>query len=293
MAAYLAEHGRADFDELADRFNLPPRRIASELELATMCEIPPFVGSPLFDLYIDDTGVSAHDIPDFLRRPPRLTRAEGFAVLAAGEAMLAIDEPNTALRSSLAKLGDAMGQNPDAISIDVERPPEADLLQAAIGNRRRLEVTYYSAWRDELTQRCLDPITVHLTDGNWYLEAFDHQSSEVRKFRLDRIESITENGETFEHHEAPDELTSFTSGVDARRVRLHLPARARWVTETYPVTDRVDHPDGSFEVGFDVVGTTWLERLLIRVGPDARVLEPADLTELGPQAAERLLDLYR
>ena len=60
-----------------------------------------------------------------------------------------------------------------------------------------------------------------------------------------------------------------------------------------PVADRVDHPDGSFEVVFDVVGTTWLERLLIRVGPDARVLEPSDLTELGPQAAERLPDLYR
>ena len=61
-----------------------------------------------------------------------------------------------------------------------------------------------------------------------------------------------------------------------RRIPLTFPG---------PVADRVDHPDGSVEVVFDVVGTTWLERLLIRVGPDVRVLEPADLTELGPQAA--------
>ena len=68
-----------------------------------------------------------------------------------------------------------------------------------------------------------------------------------------------------------------------RRIPLTFPG---------PVADRVDHPDGSVEVVFDVVGTTWLERLLIRVGPDARVLEPSDLTDLGPRAAERLLDLY-
>jgi len=67
-----------------------------------------------------------------------------------------------------------------------------------------------------------------------------------------------------------------------RRIPLTFPG---------PVADRVDHPDGSFEVVFDVVGTTWLESLLIRVGPDVRVLEPADLTELRPQAAERLPDL--
>jgi proteasome accessory factor C len=297
IVAYLAEHGQATFDELAKRFGVPPNRLAVELGRASCYEIPPFTADPLFDLIIDDTGVTARDIATFLRRPPRLNRAEGFAVLTAGEAILATtgdDSGETgALRTSLDKLSDALGLDLDAIRLDIDRPELADRLQAAIDERRRLAVTYYTAWRDEITERRLDPIAVYLTDGNWYLEALDHRSDEVRKFRIDRVESIAETGETFERLDPPDELTSFAPGVDARAVRLHLPAEAGWVAETYPVTERVDRPDGSFEVGFDVVGTAWLERLLLRVGPDARVLEPSDLADLGVRVADRLLDLYR
>ena len=37
----------------------------------------------------------------------------------------------------------------------------------------------------------------------------------------------------------------------------------------------------------------WLERLLLRAGPGARVVEPPESTEIGPAAARRLLARYR
>lgn len=293
MAAYLAEHGSATFEELGERFGLSPKRVAVELERATLCEIPPFTGSSLFDLVIDDAGVVAVDIPAFLRRPPRLTTKEGFAVLAAGRAMLALDPDQPALRAALDKLGTAMALHADAVEFDVETPAQVELLEEAVNERRRLEVTYYTASRDDLNVRRIDPLIVHLTDGRWYVDAFDHASGEVRKFRADRIEQLRDTGETFQRGEVDLVPTAYAAGATARRVRVRLPAEAEWVAETYPVSDRADHPDGSFEVSLDVVGTVWLERLLLRVGAAATVLEPPDLVGLGPAAADRLLRLYR
>jgi predicted DNA-binding transcriptional regulator YafY len=40
-------------------------------------------------------------------------------------------------------------------------------------------------------------------------------------------------------------------------------------------------------------GTAWLEKLLLRLGPQARVVEPADLAERTRQLACRLAQRYR
>ena len=37
----------------------------------------------------------------------------------------------------------------------------------------------------------------------------------------------------------------------------------------------------------------WLERLLLRVGPEAKVVEPGDFAAAGPDAARRVLGRYR
>ena len=42
-----------------------------------------------------------------------------------------------------------------------------------------------------------------------------------------------------------------------------------------------------------VGGDAWLERLLLRLGPDTLVLDPVEDRELAPAAAARILDRYR
>ncbi len=295
MLAYLAEVGWADYDELAERFDLPVERLRSELMLAAMCGVPPYDGASLIELILTDHGVSAV-VPGYLHRPPRLDRREGFAVLAAGEALRSAGGdgiPDGALHRALDKLGAALGMDHEDVRIDVDHPPWLDEVRRAVDERRVLALRYYTAWRDEVGDRLVDPLLVHLTDGRWYLEACDHGNDEVRKFRLDRIEEARVLEETFVPGDLPDEVSNYVPGLAARTVRLWLPADARWVLETYPVTDVVEHPDGTTEAQFSVVGTAWLERLLLRVGPGAEVLEPAELADLGRDAATRLLALYR
>jgi len=64
--------------------------------------------------------------------------------------------------------------------------------------------------------------------------------------------------------------------------------------EQYPV-DQVDTTPDHIDVRIAVATTPWIERLLLRLGPDAEILEidaplPADLR---PSAAARVLERYQ
>ena len=77
------------------------------------------------------------------------------------------------------------------------------------------------------------------------------------------------------------------------RVTVRLGQVARWVVEEYPVDSVTELDDGRLEARFAVVSERWLERLLLRAGAAAEVVEPATWRDLGARAAERLLQRYR
>ena len=47
------------------------------------------------------------------------------------------------------------------------------------------------------------------------------------------------------------------------------------------------------EIEIFVGGDAWLERLLLRLGPDARVVDPPEYRQLAAAAATRILKRYR
>ena len=62
---------------------------------------------------------------------------------------------------------------------------------------------------------------------------------------------------------------------------LRLTAAARWVVERYPVDEVVELRGGAVRATFPVASQRWLERLLVRLGPEADVVAPAEWRELG------------
>jgi proteasome accessory factor C len=65
------------------------------------------------------------------------------------------------------------------------------------------------------------------------------------------------------------------------------------VVESYPSEEVEERPDGSWRVVLAVSERAWLERLLLELGPEARVVAPAGLQTVGAEAADRLLTRYR
>ena len=47
------------------------------------------------------------------------------------------------------------------------------------------------------------------------------------------------------------------------------------------------------DVVLDVAGMAWFERLLLQLGPEAYVVRPPELTDLGARAAAKVLKVYR
>lgn len=300
MVPWLLESGGSTVAELAERFGVDDDDVIRDLNLVMCCGVPPYGAEHMITVMLDDDGSVLAWKGPFLNRPMRLTPTEGFAVLAAGRTLLAVPGADaagplaTALDKLEAALGSSAGDGARSVDVDLQAPPLLGVVREAAETRRRLAVAHYSAWRDELTERMIDPLLVFSNDGRWYVSALDSRSGEIRHFRVDRLSSATPTGETFERPpEAPaSPPAQVFSGADAVEVTLRLPPAAAWVAEAYDPLEIEVLEGGGLRVRLRVAGERWLERLLLRVGPDAVVEAPAELTGVGAAAARRLLDRY-
>ncbi len=139
-------------------------------------------------------------------------------------------------------------------------------------------------------------------DGHWYLDAYCHRAHDTRRFRVDRIVALRPGtggvdpvGIEGRAGGVPPRSASemFVPGPGAVEVRLALGPGAQWVPESVPVRAVSRDQSGSVtEVLLDVSGLAWFARLLLQLGPDARVLSPPELTTLATATARRVLARY-
>jgi proteasome accessory factor C len=302
IVGWLAREGEAPIADVARRFGLPEAELVRELEMAACCGVPPYSPDALMEIVVTDERVSA-SLPSDLARPRRLTAAEGFALLAAGRTILAVPgaDADGALERALGKLAGVLGER-SGLVVSLDAPSLLADVQRATDNGRQIEVEYHSASSDQTTHRVLDPLRVLNLDGHWYLDAYCHTATGRRRFRIDRIRTLRTTGERvaadpggWSGDLGPDDprADAFVPGPGATTVRLAVDGEARWVVDSVPVLAWRDLAGDLTEVTLSVGGLAWLERLLLQLGPHARVLDPADLRALGAAAAGRLLDRYR
>ncbi len=298
---WLMERGEVPLVEVERTFSMSRSEVVRELELASMCGLPPFVDE-LIDVFIDDEMVVV-GVPRLFTKPLRLTAPEGFALLTAGRAAMQLPgaDPDSPLGRGLAKLAAALGEDPDDSALVVELAPTAlvDEFVDATRRRERLRMRYWTASRDEVTEREITPRRVFHERGDWFVSADDHRSGETRTFRIDRVEALERTGEFDDPVEEPaadspstNSSVAWSADGSLPRVTLRLKAPARWVVEQYPVDSVVERANGSVDATFAVSSERWLERLLLRAGTDAEVIEPAEYTALGRDAARRILSRY-
>jgi proteasome accessory factor C len=239
---------------------------------------------------------------DYFGRPLRLTRSEALSIYLRGTALAGapgLDEA-PALSSALAKLAEALG--PEALgelperldsATDERTPSTLSELRRAAADHEQLRIEYYAASGAETTEREIDPEEVFFAVGNWYVTAWDHRSEAERLFRADRIHSTEATGRRFE----PRGLQGagrplYTPGVDDVRVTLRLRPDARWVAEYYETARETELEGGDLEIELPAGRLEWLDRLLLRLWPDADVLEPPELRDRVRELARRTAERY-
>jgi len=301
MLPWLMQRGEVSVAEMAERFALTEDELVADLELASMCGLPPFVDE-MIDVFIDEGTVFA-GIPRVFTRQLRLTAPEGFGLLSAGRAAMALPgaEPDGALGRALDKLAVALGETPggEGVVVDLARPPLADLVAAATETGERLAITYWTPSRGESTERTITPRAVFVDDGHWYVFADDHRSGAERSFRLDRVLDAAGTGQYDPIRDVtlPDPERWFSGDTDIQRITLRLPTELLWMIERYPTNSVTSHPppkrgQAVSTVVMPVTNEQWVRRLLIRLGPRAVVESPAGWVNLAADTARSILANY-
>jgi proteasome accessory factor C len=294
MLPWLMERGEVRLEEMAAHFAVSEPELVADLELASLCGLPPFVDE-MIDVFIDE-GVVFAGVPRVFTRPLRLTAPEGFALLTAGRAAMALPgaDPTGPLGRALDKLAAALGD--DGVVVELARPAYADLLATAAEEGRRVAITYWTPARDEATDREITPRAVFADAGHWYVFADDRRSGSERSFRIDRIlsASMTDAFDELRPVVLPNTDRWFADDPEIERVRLRVAAESMWMVERYPLdsTERDDLDPSMVQVVMPVVSEQWLERLILRLGARASVLEPQRWRTLGADAARRVLARY-
>lgn len=301
IVPFVAARDGVAIDEVAARFDYPRETLVNDLtDVVFMVGLHPYTPDQLVEVVVEDDRVWIR-YAEYFARPLRLTPEEGLALVAAGTSLLAAPgaDPDGPLARGLAKVAGVLGVEPGAdLTVRLAEVPAATLeqLRYAESAHRRCRIDYYAYGRDELSEREIDPLRVFSEQGQWYVVAWCHAAAGERLFRVDRIRSLTVLDTVFE---PPAGATTahavFTAAPDDPRVTLDLEPAAAWVAHYYPCEEHIDLGHGRVRVRLAVAGTAWLERLLLRLGPDATVVTSApDLgADVAATAARRILERYR
>ncbi len=300
---WVAEQDGPLIDEVAARFDYDREELLDDLEkILFFVGIYPFTPDCLIEVWLTEDRVWIR-YADWFRRPLRLSMPEIATLLAAGTTVVGLlpRSPNDdaelgPLERALAKLS-VLTEGSDR-TVEIRLGTTGSLLgtvREAVSNREALEVEYHSFHRDEVGTRVVEPHRYYADKGHWYLVGYCRSAGAQRSFRLDRIRSCEPTGERFT---SPEEGAGGPEGIPLDgglpEVVLELDPEARWVVDEYPHAGVEETSVGQLKLRLPVASERWLERLLVRLGSHATVLEAPDGfgPELRAAAADRILARY-
>jgi proteasome accessory factor C len=290
---FLADGEAHSLEEVAERVGVERSVLRRDRHSLVERYVEPpggFVGG--VELFIESERVEL--ITDHFRRPMRLTVSElramelGLAMLRAErppEEQRVVDRARGRLRAIVAKLPSdpvpdaarqaSLGAHGDAAHLAAVR--------SALRSHRKLRLVYRKGDAEQATERVVCPYALAAVSGALYVVAHCERSGGVRIFRLDRVEGAKVLADRFtvpENFSLEDVLSdgkALSSSGPARALRVrYSPRIARWIAEREGAELAAD---GSLTVDHPLVDSGWAIRHVLRYGPDAEVLEPADVRE--------------
>jgi proteasome accessory factor C len=293
MAAWLAEVGESTVEELAERFEVSEAQVREDLEIL-MNATYGAEDEALVDVSVDEEGEVVFWDREMFVRQLRLRPSDALAVIAAAEALAVVEDDETAphLASALAKVRAAVDAS-SLVAVESHQLEHLADVRRAAEAAKTIHLRYYSVSRDAVSERDVDPHVVFMLAGQWYFLAHDHLSGDPRRqFRVDGIVELERTGRTFTRQEVAVPEAAFTAGEATREVVLRIPSSGLWVLEALSSVEVISRNDDVIEVIIPVSGEAWLAQLLVRLGPEAAVVEPEELRDVGRRLAADLLALY-
>lgn len=292
----VKQGGPVELSEMAERFDISVEHLIKDLELATLCGRPPYTPADYIELIIEDGSVVA-TMSRFIEHSPALTVSEGLAVLTALKSAngIAGSESEEALSSLMQKLERVLASYMDTIDVDLASPDHLGELREALTKNETVAIQYFAPAKAEITEREITPAQIFTDRGRWYVRGYDSKSADERTFRVDRIQSAQRTGRTgkvLRLLSAPGRFFS-ANNKSLTLVKIEIGPSDEWVIDNYPVESVTKQGDGRSVVALYATSEHWMGRLLVRLSPDAKVLEPRRWRSLRRTTAQTILARYK
>jgi predicted DNA-binding transcriptional regulator YafY len=246
-----------------------------------------------------------------LRLPLKLTLAELTALIMSRDLLGPAAALGPAIRSAFDKISRVLSKDAlalidrmrdtigvRAIGSKLQAPSAAhvEMIQMALQERRRLDMTYYALSRDEVNRRQVDPYYLAFFDGGFYLIGYCHWRKTERIFAVERIRELKMLAVLFQ---IPDDFNpvDYLKGswgiIKGELVTIKVVfsgSVARFIRDRLWHPSQMFHslPDGRLEMTLRVSDTLEVRRWILGYGTDAEVLKPVSLREALRQQGEAL-----
>lgn len=303
MVPYFQANPQVSYTKAAADLGVTVKQLKADINQLWMCGLPGGAGGDLIDFEMSDDTVSV-TFSAGMDEPLRLNPREATCLLVALRALSEIPgvmDP-AAARSAIAKIEAAAGSvvGDDAVAAEDEPAPieaeAATAVRKAVQDSRAVRIEYYTASRDALSDRIVDPIRVVLVGDHSYLEAWCREAEAVRLFRFDRIVEAHVLDEPAAPPppavKAAPSTALFEADPSLPSATLRIAPAAAWTLEYFPMRITRELPDGYCEVEMTYAADEWLTRQILGFGADVQVLAPASLAESVRNAATGALAAY-
>ena len=316
----LQTRGRLTAQEIADELEVSVRTVYRDVESLGAAGVPvyaergPIGGYQLVDGYRTRlTGLTPDEAESlFLVGMPGPAAELGLGtVLAAAQLKLLAALPPE-LRSRAGRVRERFHLDAPGWFREADQPPRLAAIADAVWNQHRIRVRY-DRWEphpggarlNDVT-RTLEPLGLVLKSGVWYLLALAEGQS--RTYRVSRVLDLETLDERFERPASFDLAEAWQDWAEQFQRRLlrgeavvRLSPRARQMMPFYfdplvvrAATDTASPPDehGWVQAVIPTESLAHAQAELLRLGPEAEVLEPPELRQRMIEAAAALAHLY-
>ncbi|MFT4126041.1 MAG: WYL domain-containing protein [Gordonia sp. (in: high G+C Gram-positive bacteria)] len=286
LIPYFQARSGISLEQAAADLGLTTKALIDDLQQLYVCGLPGYYGGDLIDVQYWGDQVTVVFTAG-MDRPLRLTPTEASILLVA--LRLLVDTHRVAAAAAtraIAKIEQAVGSTvAGSGGVVVDEAPRHAEIRAALSAGRALSIDYYSASRDSVGTRIVDPIDLDVVDSHTYLRAWCRSGEGVRLFRFDRID----DARMLDEPAAPppgatEQVTSpvMTENPDLPAALLEIDPAESWILDYYavealapeaPASEAAAAADDAPIRARIVYGSPdWLTRFLLGFGGRVRVV---------------------
>ena len=284
LVPYLISKEEVSLGEAASQFDVSIDEMRSMVEKLTLIGRPGDSGfwqlpHEMFDIdweLLDEQDTIRLTNVVALERAPRLSAREAAALIAGLQ--LARSVPGVGDSEIFSGLLSKLSRGASAAPADViVAPGPVDEVRVAVSDavRRGMAVACrYLALDAPATTRTVDPVTVRIADGQWYLQGWCHMREAMRTFHLERVSDITITDIAVGRHgdDVPELFASTTGDTEAI---IRFPSQLAPLLGEILRDAELQTVRTKTTARMRIADPAALKRIAARRGGDVEILEPS------------------